>query len=177
VVYGTWPYPAYPPYYYPTPPGYWFSRTVATGIAWGVGIGVANALWGGCNWGGGSVNVNVNRYNNINTNNRINANSNRTNWNHNPDNRKTAYRGGDQTRQRLDQKHQAGNREQYRGKDASRDASRERANQTMQSRGIESPRVGAIASWMRRVALATAAPRRARQQAQNMIATPLRQRS
>ena len=51
VVYGVWPYPAYPPYYYPTPPGYWFSRTVAAGIAWGVGIGISNALWGGCNWG------------------------------------------------------------------------------------------------------------------------------
>ena len=139
VVYGTWPYPAYPPYYYPTPPGYWFSRTVATGIAWGVGIGVANALWGGCNWGGGNVNVNVNRYNNINTNNRINANSNRSNWNHNTDHRKTAYRGGDQTRQNLDKKYQSGNREQYRGKDASRDASRERAAQTMQNRGVESP--------------------------------------
>ena len=26
-----------------------------TGIAWGVGIGVSNALWGGCNWGRGDV--------------------------------------------------------------------------------------------------------------------------
>ena len=55
VVYGAWPYPAYPPYYYPPPPGYWFSRTIMTGIAWGVGIGVSNALWGGCNWGRGDV--------------------------------------------------------------------------------------------------------------------------
>ena len=71
VVYGAWPYPAYPPYYYPPPPGYWFSGAVATGIAWGVGIGITNALWGGCNWGRGDVNVNVNRYNNINTNRQI----------------------------------------------------------------------------------------------------------
>lgn len=140
VVYGAWPYPAYPPYYYPPPPGYWFSRTVATGIAWGVGIGVSNALWGGFNWGHGDVDINVNRYNNINVNNRIDANGGRQNWNHNPDHRKTAYRGGDQTRQRLDQKHQAGNREQFRGKDANRDASRERANQAMQNRGIEAPK-------------------------------------
>jgi len=48
VVYGTWPYAAYPPYYYPPPPGYWWSRTIVTGIAWGVAIGVNNALWGGC---------------------------------------------------------------------------------------------------------------------------------
>jgi len=52
-----------------------------------VGIGVANALWGGCNWGRGDVNINVNRYNNINTNRQINANSNRTNWNHNTEHR------------------------------------------------------------------------------------------
>src|SRR5437762_3133444 len=140
VVYGAWPYPAYPPYYYPPPPGYWWSRTIATGIAWGVAIGVNNALWGGCNWGWGhsSVNINVNRYNNINVNQRLDVNSSRTSWNHNVEHRgNTAYRGGNATRQNLDNKYQAGNREQFRGKDASRDASRERASQTMQSRGVD----------------------------------------
>jgi len=136
VVYGPWPYPAYPPYYYPPPPGYWFSRAVATGVAWGVGIGVSNALWGGCNWGRGDVNINVNRYNNINVNNRINATGNRTSWNHNPEHRKTDYRGGNATRQNLERKNAAAGREQYRGKDASRDASRERAAQSMQSPGV-----------------------------------------
>jgi hypothetical protein len=135
VVYGPWAYPAYPPYYYPPPPGYWFSRTIATGIAWGVGIGVSNALWGGFDWGRHDVDINVNRYNNINVNKRIDVNSSRTTWNHNPEHRKTAYRGGDATRKNLDNKYQAGNREQFRGKDASRDASRERAAQTMQDRG------------------------------------------
>ena len=135
VVYGPWAYPSYPPYYYPPPPGYWFSRTIATGIAWGVGIGVSNALWGGFDWGRHDVDINVNRYNNINVNKRIDVNSNRTTWNHNPEHRKTAYRGGDATRKNLDNKYQAGNREQYRGKDTSRDASRERAAQTMQDRG------------------------------------------
>ena len=64
-----WPYPAYPPYYYPTPPG--------IGLAHGRDrhrLGHrhrrVDALWGGCNWGRGDVNVNVNRYNNINTNDR-----------------------------------------------------------------------------------------------------------
>ncbi len=138
VVYGAWPYPAYPPYYYPPPVGYFWSGVVATGIAWGVGIGISNALWGGCNWGRGDVNINVNRYNNINSNRQINANGNRSNWNHNTANRgNTAYRGGNATRQNLDNKYQAGNREQYRGKDASRDASRDRASQAMQSRGVE----------------------------------------
>ena len=137
VVYGPWPYPAYPPYYYPPPAGYFWSGVVATGIAWGIGIGISNALWGGCNWGRGDVNINVNRYNNINSNRQINANGNRANWNHNTANRSTPYRGGDATRQNLNNKYQSGNREQYRGKDASRDASRERASQTMQSRGVD----------------------------------------
>jgi hypothetical protein len=138
VVYGPWPYPAYPPYYYPPPPGYWFSRTIATGIAWGVGIGISNALWGGCNWGRGDVNINVNRYNNINVNKRLDVNNRQANWNHNPERRGNApYRGGSATRQNLDKKYQAGNREQYRGKDASRDASRERAQQSMQARGLD----------------------------------------
>ena len=137
-VFGPWPYPAYAPFFFPPPPGYWFSRTIATGIAWGIGIGVSNALWGGCNWGRGSVNINVNRYNNINVNRPINANVNRSNWNHNPELRgATPYRGGDATRQNLDRQYQAGSREQFRGKDATRDPSRERASQAMQSRGID----------------------------------------
>ena len=40
-VFGPWPYPAYAPFFFPPPPGFWFSRTIATGIAWGIGIGVA----------------------------------------------------------------------------------------------------------------------------------------
>jgi hypothetical protein len=74
VVYGSWPYPAYPPAYYP-PPGYVGSALVA-GLAFAAGVATVGALWGWCgprwyggygNWGG-SVNVNVNRYNNINVN-------------------------------------------------------------------------------------------------------------
>ncbi len=131
VVYGPWPYPAYPPAYYPPPAGYWFSTAVVRGVAWGVGIGVSNAMWGGCNWGGHNVYVNnVNRYNNINPNRQINAAGNRADWHHNPENRSAAYRGGDATRQRLDQEYQAGNREEYRG----REASRERANEAVETR-------------------------------------------
>jgi hypothetical protein len=73
VVYGGWPYPAYPPYSY-YPPGY-----VAGGALLGftAGVIVGGALWGNCNWGGGDVNVNVNRYNNFNRTNISNGN-----WNH-----------------------------------------------------------------------------------------------
>jgi hypothetical protein len=140
-VYGPWPSPAYPPVFYPPPPGFWWSRTIATGIAWGVGIGVTNALWGGVRWGGGwgnnSVNINVNRFNNINVNRRLDVNNRTANWNHNPDRRgNTSYRGGDATRKNLEHRRDAGNREHYRGRDASRDANRERANQAMQNRGV-----------------------------------------
>jgi hypothetical protein len=73
VVYGAWPYPTYPPYAY-YPPGY-----VAGGALLGftAGVIVGGALWGNCNWGGGNVNVNVNRYNNFNKTNISNGN-----WNH-----------------------------------------------------------------------------------------------
>ena len=142
VVYGPWPYPAFPPFFFPPPPGFWWSRPIATGIAWGVGIGVTNALWGGVRWGGGwghnTVNINVNRYNNINVNRRIDTGNRTANWNHNPDRRgNTPYRGGDATRRNLENRYQSGNREQYRGRDASRDASRDRANQALQNRGID----------------------------------------
>ena len=80
VVYGAWPYPAYPPYY----PTYWapVGAAFASGFMWGVGIAAGAALWGGCNWGRGDVNVNVNRYNNFNKTNISNGN-----WNHNADRR------------------------------------------------------------------------------------------
>ena len=57
VVYGAWPYPAYPPYY-PYPPGYAFG---AAALSFGVGMAVGAAVWGNCNWGGGDVDVNVNK--------------------------------------------------------------------------------------------------------------------
>jgi hypothetical protein len=80
VVYGTWPYPAYPPYY----PPYWapLGGAFVSGFAWGVGIAAGAALWGGCNWGRGDVNVNVNKYNNFNKSNISNSN-----WQHNAKNR------------------------------------------------------------------------------------------
>jgi hypothetical protein len=70
VVYGTWPYPSYPPVYWPPPPAYYPGQALMTGLAFGAGIAITAGLWGwaGCNWGGGNVNVNVNRYNNLNTN-------------------------------------------------------------------------------------------------------------
>jgi len=70
VVYGTWPYPSYPPVYYPPPPGYAVGSALLTGLAFGAGVAITAGLWGWArpNWGGGYMNVNVNRYNSINVN-------------------------------------------------------------------------------------------------------------
>src|SRR5262245_21995202 len=59
-VYGPWPYPAYPPYY-----PYYYTPGAAL-FTFAAGVAIGNALWGNCNWGGGNVNVNVNKYNNFN---------------------------------------------------------------------------------------------------------------
>lgn len=101
VVYGTWPYPAYPPVYYPPPPAYYpYTSAFASGLAFAGGVAVVASLWGvgSCNWGSHDVNVNVNRYNNINAANirsgRANQLAANTNtWRHDPSHRAgVAYR-------------------------------------------------------------------------------------
>jgi hypothetical protein len=82
VVYGPWPYPAYPPYYWP-PPTYIGAGVIATGLAFGAGYALgrwaSGGYWGGgFNWGGN--NININRNVNINNINRSGGN----NWVHNP---------------------------------------------------------------------------------------------
>jgi len=92
IVYGPWPYPAYPPYYYyppGPPPGavfFWFSA----------GIIVGGAMWGHCNWRGGSVNININNYNRYNRTNISNGN-----WQHNVDHRKGVQYRDTATQQRF----------------------------------------------------------------------------
>ncbi len=124
VVYGAWPNPSYPPAYYPPPPGSYVGTALATGLAFGAGIAITGALWGWGrpNWGGGSVNVNVNRFNSINAN-SINANrvSNRTinsnTWQHNADHRRGVGYTNPQVRQQY-RPNAAGNaasREAFRG--------------------------------------------------------------
>jgi uncharacterized membrane protein YgcG len=97
VVYGAWPYPAYPPAYY-YPPGYVAGTAL---LSFGVGMAVGAAwgyAWGDCNWRGGDVDVDVNRNTNINNNiNRGNYakqyQGGRGNWQHNPEHRKgVSYR-------------------------------------------------------------------------------------
>jgi hypothetical protein len=62
VVYGEWPYPDYPPYYW-EPPAYIGYGLLGTGLAFGAGWALANwgNYWGGdINWGGGGDNI-INR--------------------------------------------------------------------------------------------------------------------
>jgi hypothetical protein len=83
VVYGAWPYPAYPPYYWGA--GYWpgGGALLATGLAFGAGYAVGRWASGGNYWGGG-VNWGGN---NINVNRPININNSGNNWQHNVDHR------------------------------------------------------------------------------------------
>jgi uncharacterized membrane protein YgcG len=104
VVYGAWPYPAYPPY--PVyPPG-------AAFFSFSVGVAVGSALWGGCNWGHSDVDINVNNYNNFNrtdiNNRNTNINNRNTNvrnnsqtWQHNPDHRKGVQYRDNATQQKF----------------------------------------------------------------------------
>ncbi|MDM0015369.1 DUF3300 domain-containing protein [Variovorax sp. J22P168] len=137
VVYGTWPYPAYPPYYYPPAVGWYPGSALATGIAFGVGVAAVGALWGNCNWGGGNVNVNVNRYNSINTNRQISANQ--SNWQHNAANRRGVPYGDARTQQQFDRGiGGADQRGDYRGRDAgTRDAQRQQAQSSLKERGMD----------------------------------------
>ena len=159
VVYGAWPYPAYPPYYYPPPPGYWFSRTDRHRHRLGHRHRrVERAL--------GRLQLGPRRRQHQRQPLQQHQHQQADQRQRQPDatgttipsTRQHDYRGGNATRQNLDKKCQAGNREQYRGKDASRDASRERATQAMQSRGVgRRQRLGA-----RPGADADATPRRRR---------------
>ncbi|HET9734991.1 MAG TPA: DUF3300 domain-containing protein [Burkholderiales bacterium] len=108
VVYGVWPYPAYPPYYY-YPPYY------AGGVffAFSVGIVIGSAWWGGCHWGGGNVYINHNTYNNFN---RTNISSG--DWQHKPEHRKgVEYRDQGSRDKYGGQRPSADTRDAYRGRD------------------------------------------------------------
>ncbi|MCO6055671.1 DUF3300 domain-containing protein [Pseudomonas sp. MOB-449] len=140
VVYGTWSYPSYPPPYYPPPPSYGYpvATALATGLAFGVGVGIVNSLWGDCDWGGGDVDIDVNRYNNINTNRQINRNQNK--FVHNPINRQgVPYRDNVNRQQNGLRLNGSEQRESLRGYDANRTAERQKARQSLQQRGIQAP--------------------------------------
>ncbi|MBW2483871.1 MAG: DUF3300 domain-containing protein [Deltaproteobacteria bacterium] len=122
VVYGSWWWPHYPPYYYyppyyPRPTLYGFASGVAIGVAWGY-------AWGHWNWHRHSVNININR--NINYNKNINRDRYRQQygdkegqWKHNPEHRKgVSYRDQKTAQQynRAGSRDAVKSRENFRGK-------------------------------------------------------------
>jgi hypothetical protein len=111
VVYGAWPYPAYPP-----PPVYpygYVAATAAFSFAAGVAVGAAaHGAYGsyGCGWGNNEVNVNVSKQNNFTQNNynnsqkyQKNQNVQNQSWQHNPENRKGAKYPNQNTAQKYGQ--------------------------------------------------------------------------
>lgn len=132
VVYGTWPYPAYPPYYWYPPTAYYPGYYPGAALAFGIGIAATAALWGGCNWGGGDININTDRYNQINRNRQLNANQNR--FQHNAQNRRgVPYRDSRSQQQFGRNVPGAENRGDFRG----RDAQRQQAQGALQQRGMD----------------------------------------
>ena len=119
VVYGAWPYPAYPPVAY-YPPGYVAGTAL---LSFGVGMAVGAALWGGCHWGGGygggSRTVNNNNFNNFNR-------STNSNWSGNKNG--TSDWKPDQQRRNAN----------VGGGSANRDAERDQLRQNLQKNGISS---------------------------------------
>jgi hypothetical protein len=109
-VYGTWPYAAYPPYYFGYPP-YIGAGVIAAGLAFGAGwaIGRWGNYWGGgCNWGNRNVYVN-HRTTNIGNG-----------WQHNPAHRQGVRYNNTNVQQRFGNnnlKAGAGDRMDFRGRD------------------------------------------------------------
>ncbi|HSB24644.1 MAG TPA: DUF3300 domain-containing protein, partial [Burkholderiaceae bacterium] len=137
VVYGPWPYPYYPPYYWPPYPYYYpgyYPGAFAAGVFWGVAIGAI--VWGGCNWGRGDVNINVNNFNRVNHNRQLNANQ--TRFEHNAANRKGVPYRDQASRDKYGQgRGGAEARNNYRGRDPVTEQRRQQAQAQLQSRGMD----------------------------------------
>src|SRR5688572_27590886 len=134
--YGTWPYPSYPPAYYPPPSYYYPGSALVSGLAFGTGVAITAALWGDMDWGGGDVDIDVNRYNNINSNRSFEGN--RNSWQHNSLHRDGVPYRDNASRERYGrQMDGSAGRDAFRGDDPARAANRERARQSMEQRGIQ----------------------------------------
>jgi hypothetical protein len=90
VVYGTWPYPEYPPYYYPPASGWVVGGAIATGLAWGAAYAVGREIWDDFDWRHGNIDIDIDR--NVN----IDADRNFNKWEHNSYHRRgVAYNNAD----------------------------------------------------------------------------------
>lgn len=131
VVYGSWGYPSYPPAYFPPPPGYYWGGAVLAGFGFATGIAIADSIWGDCDWGGGDIDIDIDRYNNINVGNEIGSGNGK--WEHNAANRDgVPYRDSASREKYSKGTTGADQRSEYRGREtgataSSRDAQREAA--------------------------------------------------
>lgn len=68
VIFGVWPYPLYPPYYFPPPPGYIVEPTLITGFYFSAGFATVNWLWGWgyFDWPRHRIHIDPHRFNVIN---------------------------------------------------------------------------------------------------------------
>jgi hypothetical protein len=121
--YGSWPYPASPPVYYPPQPAYGYGSLLASGLMWGVGIAAAGAMYSNWNWGRGNayVNVNTSRAANIDRNFDRSRYTNNNRWQHDAGHRRgVAYRDQATRQQFGQQRPGAEQRQQFRGQVANR---------------------------------------------------------
>jgi hypothetical protein len=97
VVYGTWAYPAYPPYYYPPPSSYIVGGAIASGLAWGAAFAIGHEIWDDFDWDRGDINVDIDR--NVNRN----VERNFSKWEHNSYHRRGVNYNNDAVREKFGQ--------------------------------------------------------------------------
>ncbi|WP_341678242.1 DUF3300 domain-containing protein [Niveibacterium sp. SC-1] len=131
VVYGTWWYPYPPPYYY-YPVGY---MPGAAFFSFTAGVIIGGAFWGNCNWGGGDINIDVDRYNRVTHHDRNAADGVRDGkWQHRPEQRRGVPYRGEGAQQRFGATQVADNK--------ARDAYRGQAERGRQDLGLQGDRAG-----------------------------------
>lgn len=97
VVYGSWWWPDYRPFYYTYPVryypvGYTFGDALFAGIGFGLGVAITHSLWSDCDWHRRDINVNVYNYNNIYVDRRIIVdNDDHASWRHYNHERRDVY--------------------------------------------------------------------------------------
>ena len=150
-IYGTWGYP-YPPYYYP-PAAYYPGYAFGSGLFWGVGIGISIGMWGDCDWGGGDININSQRFNEFNRNidrgdrqigdrtGRDGTRGGNQKWQHDGARRDGVPYRDQASREKYGNRQAGGeSRDRFRGEDAGRSQSRAQARQQMERQGFEPAR-------------------------------------
>ena len=95
VVYGDWPYPAYPPYYFPPPAGWVVGGAIATGIAWGAAYAIGREIWDDFDWRHGNIDVDIDRNVNIDVDRNFNK------WEHNSYHRRGVAYDNDAVRNKF----------------------------------------------------------------------------